>query len=80
VAEIICHACASSLCGSGIYFEGEEMLIDGANTMLQIASKLLAKPKQVVKGFINQLKDADHEEGEDTRVQLGSDEYASSLE
>jgi hypothetical protein len=46
------------------------MLIDGANTMLQIASKLLAKPKQVVKGFINQLKDADHEEGEDTRVQL----------
>ena len=41
------------------------MLIDGANTMLQIASKLLAKPKQVVKGF-NQQQDADHEEGEDT--------------
>jgi predicted house-cleaning NTP pyrophosphatase (Maf/HAM1 superfamily) len=67
------------------------MLIDGANTMLQIASKLLAKPKQVVKGF-NQVQDAVHEEGEDqgsshqvmstvckfSRVDTVRDEYASS--
>jgi hypothetical protein len=45
--EIICHTCALMRYWAGLFGEADqETLLDGVNTMLKIAVKLLANPKQ----------------------------------
>jgi hypothetical protein len=45
--SIICHACALICYWAGLFLEGDkEMLIEGANTMLQITLKLLNKKQK----------------------------------
>lgn len=48
---------------AGLFADGDkETLIDGVNTMIQIATKLLAKPK-MMKKEVNQIQDSDRQEG-----------------
>jgi hypothetical protein len=45
--SIICHTCALICYWAGLFLESDkELLIDGANTMLKIALKLLTKKQK----------------------------------
>ena len=57
--SIICHACALISSWAGLFLEDDkEMLVAGANTMLQIALKLLNKKQKPAGRQVLEDKDA----------------------
>jgi len=66
--EIICHACALMRFWTGLYAEVErEMLINGVNTMLKVAAKILA-PKSKVEDRQGRLQQGDPQADDDQNL------------